>query len=477
MSLLATDYKILAKALASRLHKAISDLVSSDQVGYIKGRFIGENVRVIEDLLISSKTKNVPGLLVLIDFEKAFDTVEWDFLFKTLKVLNFGPSFISWIRSLYTNITSCTVNNGHLSRYFGLSRGIRQGCPISALLFVLVAEILSVNLRSNNKVKGISIGKYNYKICQLADDTTIFVKDIHSLKVSIDDFQKFEKVSGLKLNLDKTEIIPLGPNRVEDLSLPKDLCKLKINKNAFKTLGIWFSSNLEESIELNFEGRLKKIEAILSIWKQRSLSWLGRIMIIKTLLLSQITHLLSMIYTPKSILDKVDNLMFKFLWNDKPPRIKRNTIIARIKDGGLKMPDIYSFHEAQKIMWIKRLILNDKGKWQNLFFELTRFDKNLLDHKLPHTYLQKYQECKFHHQVLNAWYNIKSKPPNSIQDIENENVFLNKYITTNNSPIHPSMLGLEQDLMSLKLSNLLTNNGELSSAADLKLRPQWNIIF
>ena len=124
VSLLATDYKILAKALASRLHKAISDLVSSDQVGYIKGRFIGENVRVIDDLIISSKTNNVPGLLVLIDFEKAFDTVEWDFLFKTLKVLNFGPSFISWIRLLYTNITSCTMNNGHLSRNFGLSRGI-----------------------------------------------------------------------------------------------------------------------------------------------------------------------------------------------------------------------------------------------------------------------------------------------------------------------------------------------------------------
>ena len=77
-----------------------------------------------------------------IDFEKAFDSVEWEFLFEALKILNFGENFIAWIKTLYTNITACAGNNGNYSEYLKLSRSIRQGCPISALLFLLVVEIL-----------------------------------------------------------------------------------------------------------------------------------------------------------------------------------------------------------------------------------------------------------------------------------------------------------------------------------------------
>ena len=138
VSLLATDYKILAKALANRLQKVISKLINHDQVGYIKGHFIGENIRIISNILQYTSENDIPGLLVLIDFEKAFDSIEWDFLFNTLKSYNIGPIFRSWIKLLYSNITSCMINNGYLSNNFYLSRGIRQGCPISALLFILV---------------------------------------------------------------------------------------------------------------------------------------------------------------------------------------------------------------------------------------------------------------------------------------------------------------------------------------------------
>ena len=127
VSLLATDYKILAKALAMKLQTVISDIVSNDQVGYIKGCFIGENVRIIEDIINFTTEKDINGLLVLIDFEKAFDTVEWNFLFKSLQAYNFGENFIKWVKLLYSNITSSTINNGFLSPTFKLSRGIRQG--------------------------------------------------------------------------------------------------------------------------------------------------------------------------------------------------------------------------------------------------------------------------------------------------------------------------------------------------------------
>ena len=251
VTLLATDYKILAKALATRLQKVISDLVNYDQVGYIKGRYIGENVRIIEDMMIYTSKNKIPGFIVLIDYEKAFDMVEWDFLFNSLKAFNFGEVFIKWIRLLYNRISSCTTNNGFLSQNFQLSRGIRQGCPISALLFVLVAEILSIKLRSDINVKGISVGNIEYKICQLADDTTVFIQNLKSLQYVISHFQNFTEFSGLKLNLEKSEIIPLGPNRVHPIALPKEANKLLVNYGSFKTLGIWFSHNFDESMKLN----------------------------------------------------------------------------------------------------------------------------------------------------------------------------------------------------------------------------------
>ena len=155
VSLLNTDYKILAKALANRLQKVIGHLICEDQVGYIKGRYIGEAIRTIEDIILLTNEQNTPGFITLIDFEKAFDSIEWPFLFKCLEKFNFGPVFTSWIRILYTNIKSCVGNNGYYSEMFEISRSIRQGCPLSALLFILVAEILAISIRETKKIKGI----------------------------------------------------------------------------------------------------------------------------------------------------------------------------------------------------------------------------------------------------------------------------------------------------------------------------------
>ena len=127
---------------------------------------------------------------------------------------------MSWVKLLYNNITSCTVNNGHLSPSFKLSRGVRQGCPLSAFLFILVSEIVSLYLKSNKSVKGIKIAGTQYKIYQLADDTTIFLENVSCLEEVINHFRAFQKISGLKLNMEKTVIIPLGPFQNISISLP-----------------------------------------------------------------------------------------------------------------------------------------------------------------------------------------------------------------------------------------------------------------
>ena len=129
VSLLNTDFKILTKVLATRLQKFIGHLIHEDQVGYIKGRFIGESIRTINDLMVLAENEHLSGFITLIDFEKVFGSIEWPFLFKCLKVFNLGDNFISWIRILYTNTKSCVGINGYYSNKFDVLRSVSQGCP------------------------------------------------------------------------------------------------------------------------------------------------------------------------------------------------------------------------------------------------------------------------------------------------------------------------------------------------------------
>ena len=157
ITLLNIHYKIAAKALAKRIEVVLPKLVNADQTGFIKGRHIGENIRLISDLMDYTKEGNLPGILMPIDFKKAFDTLEWSYIRKVLELLNFGEGVKRWIGTFYTNIETAVLNNGFATNWFKPSRGVRQGCPLSSYLFVLGAEILASKIRQNPLVKGIDL--------------------------------------------------------------------------------------------------------------------------------------------------------------------------------------------------------------------------------------------------------------------------------------------------------------------------------
>ena len=129
ITLLNIDYKTCARALAARLLKVIHHVVGPDHACGVPGRFIGENVALMRDLAHYCEVTNFPAAILSLDQEKAFDRVDWSFLFKTLSKMGFGDSFIKWIRLLYTNPRCAIMVNGHISPFFSSSRGVRQGCP------------------------------------------------------------------------------------------------------------------------------------------------------------------------------------------------------------------------------------------------------------------------------------------------------------------------------------------------------------
>ena len=176
ISLTNVDYRIMAFVLAHRLQSVIDSIVSHDQTAYIRNRYMGNNIRLVEDVIEHFDSHRKKGLLFMADFKKEFDSLNWSFMFKTLDLFNFGPSFKQWIKTLYELPVGMVKNNGYISETFSIYRGIRQGCPVSALIFILSVEILGLKIRQHNQLKGFMFGyeEKPIKIMQYADDCILF---------------------------------------------------------------------------------------------------------------------------------------------------------------------------------------------------------------------------------------------------------------------------------------------------------------
>ena len=176
LTLLNCDYKIAVKAIANRLKIYLPKLVNNDQTGFIKGRSIAEKIRLIDSVINYTASKNITGLLLCLDFEKAFDTLEWPFIEKTLLSFGFSPSIVKWFKTFYNSTESCIMNNGWTSDFLPLHRGVTQGCPLSPYLFInFAAEILAKSIHKNTDIKGLRVKNTEIKISQYADDTTLIL--------------------------------------------------------------------------------------------------------------------------------------------------------------------------------------------------------------------------------------------------------------------------------------------------------------
>jgi hypothetical protein len=154
------------------------------------------------------------GILLLIDFEKAFDSQEWTFVDRTLSCLNFGPNLKKWVNILYNKIESCVINNGYCSERFELGRGVRQCDPLSPYLFIFATEILANTIVNQKNIEGIVIDQSELLISQLADDTTLFLEnDEMSFKSCMNTLERFTEISGLKINYTKTLAVKIGLNQ------------------------------------------------------------------------------------------------------------------------------------------------------------------------------------------------------------------------------------------------------------------------
>ena len=195
ISLLNVDYKLAAHVIAGRLLKVIHLVVEKDQTCGVPGRYIGENVALLRDVVYYCTSFDVPNAVLSLDQEKALDRVHWDFMRSTLSTMGFGPSFISWVNLFYNRVQSAVNVNGYLSPFFHLTRGVRQGCPLSPLLYVLVSEVLAVNICCNPHIPALSLPGHPplSPISQYVDDTSLILSSDYSIKAALETYDMYEK--------------------------------------------------------------------------------------------------------------------------------------------------------------------------------------------------------------------------------------------------------------------------------------------
>lgn len=373
ISLLSVVYKLASGAIANRIKSVLDKIISSTQTGYISGRYIGDSIRYIYDIMHYAENEKVDGLLMLIDFQKAFDSLSWNFLYKSLEFFGFQSSLIKWIHIFNNNIQASVIQCGNLSNRFSIGRGARQGDPISAYLFILCGEILSILIKLNKNVRGIIIDDNEHKLTQFADDTTLILDgSIESLQAALNVLEIFGSISGLKMNSEKTKLIWIGRKKHCKDKLQTSI-KFEWGNTDFDLLGLVFSVDLQHMIEINFQKAISKINIILKNWKRRHLTPIGKITVIKTFIISKLNYLFSSLPTPKqSTIKKIIDIIYNFLWDNKPDKINRIQLSQDYLQGGLKMINIQHFIKATKSTWVRRLLNGNGAPWISIL------DPNLL---------------------------------------------------------------------------------------------------
>ena len=367
ISLTNFDYKLIAKVLARRLACVLDNCINKDQHAFIKGRNVSSMVREIDDIIELSKVEQKNNIIISLDYAKAFDTISTEAVVKALHFFDLGQSFIKWIQILLHNRESCVRNGGFISNFFKMERGVRQGCPISPLLFIFTVELLARSIRAENNIKGIQFNgaQFPIKIKQYADDTTLFVKDLIDFREVLSKIKSFTEFSGLALN--KSKSYAMFAYRPENIALEKYYGIRFVDK--LKILGITFS-NKEKVTDMteNIDPNIDKLRRLCSLWSKRHLSIIGKINILKTFGLSLFTHIMQSIGIGEQKLKEIQTICFRFIWkrdyNEKRAfeRVKRKIICLDKEKGGLNMFNIIDIQKSYYLNWILKLWKSDE-KW------------------------------------------------------------------------------------------------------------------
>lgn len=348
ISLINTDAKILAKALALRLEEHLPVIIHSDQNGFVKNRQAFHNIRRVLNIIHEKRDEKDTCILSL-DAEKAFDRVEWPYLFDVLRRYRCGPEFCRWVKLLYSEPSAKVITNNMTSEPFGLSRGTRQGCPLSPMLFVMILEPLAISIRNHPGIQGIRISDQEHQISLFADDILLYLSDLKtSIPALVDLLHRFGTFSGYKVNHSKSSILFL--NKLERTN-PTLQCPFTVAKDGLKYLGINITPLIKDIIPCNYDPIVAQVKDNLDRWMSLPLTIIGRINIIKMNILPKFLYLFQSIpLAPSpSFFSSMRKTFTNFIWNGRRSRLRLTLLYLPYDRGGLQFPNLLYYFRASQL--------------------------------------------------------------------------------------------------------------------------------
>lgn len=362
------------------------------------------------------------------DAEKAFDRVEWGYLFAVLKKFGFGDKFISWIQLLYSSPKASVHTNDTYSDYFVLGRGTRQGCPLSPSLFAIAIEPLSISLRSSPSLHGIIRNTTEYKLSLHADDLLLYVTDpTIFIPSALGILENFSSFSGYKLNLRKSECFPI--NTATCCRHQSDLPFL-FSLSGFKYLGINVTRSISKLASANFTPLISNFTSDIQRWSNLPLSLTGRINVVKMNILPKFLFLFQSVplFLPKHFFDSLDKIICSFIWAGKPPRV-RKALLQRCRfSGGLALPNFQFYYWAAHIHKLCYWLESPGSSWCKLELSSCRGSSipALLYSSLP-VKLSLYTDNQVVLNTLKIWYKFRRRfkfvTLSSLGPLNNNHVF------------------------------------------------------
>jgi endonuclease/exonuclease/phosphatase (EEP) superfamily protein YafD len=365
------DHKLITRTYNSRLLRVIGAHITPTQTAYIKGRNISDNLRMINSAVkLSEVDDNINGTVIALDAQKAFDSVNHDYIAAVLQRCALTNS-IPLFRLLYKGLHNNIMINGRIGPGYNISNGVKQGDALSCSLFVLAIEPVLRNIIANDNIIPLSSPRIEYiwpKVLGYADDLTIITSnDNRCIEEVFTEYGLFTKASGLKLNADKTEIFTIqGRNHDPDVG-QLDIRYLNqqylLNRlDTIKINGIIFKTNRLQMQVANLNIMINKMQNHFLAWSHRSLSLLGKVQIIKTFGISQYLYTLAAINLDATHWKRINKFIYKFIWNKNlnvapaPHRIRKEVVLTSVEQGGFGMVDLESVMNASRIKRFSQLM-------------------------------------------------------------------------------------------------------------------------
>ena len=371
LTMLNLDYKIFAKLMARRLEKVMNKLVHPDQTSSVPGRTIRDSIAHVMSVIDFSNESDADCMILSLDHQAAFDMVEWDYMFKIFEIMNFGPLFLRIMKTIYCRqrTKSCVQVNGFLSDFFFIERGIRQGCPMSALIYNIISEFVANFIRKTNLLSGIDLYGTNTKITKYADDTSLFLSKWTEVKAVFDIFELYRMASGSMLKEAKTQILLLGGLKTQPV--PHEYGDYVVEK--LKLYGFSITSDGLDHEE-NWNKCNESIDSLARRLPPYGISLFGKIHFIHIYYLCMFNYVSNFITPSDALVMKTMRAIKRFLWYPvNLDIVKRNLLKLSPTDGGIGLPDFKTRILANRLTFLGRVLsCKEALSWRRSFFHFYR---------------------------------------------------------------------------------------------------------